>query len=182
MNFAAQYIPDIIGATVQAAATKLGYPLYYQWGHYADVLRIMTAKDKSITQDGTKYPLVWLRTDFIENVMSYGGYASVNFQLFIIKDSLANYTVDERRDNTFLPVLYPIYNELINQITKGVPYFGRPYLMQLQHQKIDHAYWGKQDNNGNGVANLFNDVCDVIEIKNLKLNIDFNCPIPKLIN
>jgi hypothetical protein len=54
--------------------------------------------------------------------------------------------------------------------------------MQLQHQKIDHAYWGKQDNNGNGVANLFNDVCDVIEIKNLKLNIDFNCPIPKLIN
>jgi hypothetical protein len=97
-----------------------------------------------------------------------GDYAELNLQLIIATDTSANYTMQERRDKSFLPILYPIYAELLNQFSKS-SLLTMAY--NISHTKIDRPYWGVQSGLGNGTGNLFNDFIDAIQIKNFKVNV-----------
>lgn len=162
------YIPNEIEELVGNVATALGTPVYFDKGHYQVVENNLTAKDKGISQKNSKYPLIWLVMDYEETMD--GLFSYINPSLIIAKDTDLNYTMDERRDKSFLPVLYPIYDELLRQISISSK-FGMPAMGKISHTKIDRPYWGIQSGLGNGEKNMFHDYIDAIEIKRLKLSL-----------
>lgn len=176
-----QYIPDIwqaVVARVNARTTVLAvdpFPVVFDHGHYAEVLKTLSFKDTAITAAAKiKYPLVWLVMDFDEqHGKSPLWYAQCNFQVLICEPTDPNYTMDERRDNVFKKRLLPIYAILFDEL-HNTQEFGFPSNDVLtQHTMTMRPYWGLgQGTNGEtGTANLFNDYIDAIQIKNLNLSI-----------
>lgn len=163
-----QYIPDDIKGLVQRTSAALNRPVYYDFGHYLVVENNLILKDQSITLQNAKYPLIWLVMDFQESVGPQ--FIDISPSLIIATSTDVNYTMEERRDNSFLPVLYPIYYELLRQISLTSD-FRMPAIGKIIHTKIDRPYWGIQSGQGNGERNMFHDYIDAIEVKNLKLSL-----------
>lgn len=166
-----QYIPDLIGEVVsevnEVFSTREENPfnVYYDWGHDLEVIRNLSAKDKSLSKP-KKYPLVWFVMNFKESMGNIGLYAKLNsVQMYIMMDTRVNYSMAERRDTTFLPILYPVYAELIKQISLSDT-FRTISADQIQHTKIDMPYWSKD-----GSSNFYNDFIDAIQIADLKLDV-----------
>lgn len=148
--------------------------VYFDYGHYVDVTRNLGDKDKSISQKGDKYPLIWLVMDFEER---FGGeeyeYCELpDLQFIIAVPTKPAINARKRTEETFTPTLYPIYEEFKKQIAYS-GYFGNAE--PLEHTKIDRPYWGGQDGLGNGQANLFNDFIDAIQLKRVRLNVNNIC-------
>ncbi len=83
----------------------------------------------------------------------------------------AEYTMQQRTDNSFKPRLIPIYMEILNQIAQD-DWFLRPEVEDIEHTKIDLPYWGGGDVNGQNTENLFKNFIDAIQMKDLKLDIE----------
>ena len=172
-----QYIPDLVGQVVAKVDTYFStrtinpFAVSYDFGHYSEVNRNLTLKEGNPDKP-LKYPLVWLVMDMEESVGKLGVYAEVNMNLIIAVDTTPTLTMQERRDQKFLPVLYPIYARLLEEFKNSKAFQTAAV---IQHTKIDRPYWGIQDAQGNGVANLFNDYMDAVQIKNLKLTVKNIC-------
>ncbi len=168
-----QYIPDSFEELVDKISLKLGYKVHFDAGHYWEVTKNLQLKDGAIEESTReKYPLFWLVMDFEEEVGRSDIYAELpNIQLIIATRTEMAYTMEERRDKTFKPILYPIYNEFFNQlyVSKAFMKVGTTY----PHRKWDRPYWGGQES-GNSEQNLFNDHVDAIQIK-LKISVKKQC-------
>lgn len=161
---------DVVASTSAVVTPKLQLintdivGVNYLYGPPLEIIKILTQWTASDTFEPKKYPLVALFQPFDE-VNGPIGFASINDIRFIIAGltTTDGYTAD-RYANMIKPILYPIYDELMNQLyynsnidsVKG----------QIVHTKRDWPFWddGKQ-------ANPFNDKLDVLEIINMKLNI-----------
>lgn len=165
-----QYIPDLISEVVDNTAAALGSPVYYDFGHYAVVENNLVEKDGAPTLKDKKYPLIWLVMDFEEQIGGSTNYADVALHFIIAMGTSDTYSMQDRRDISFLPVLYPIYGELLNQFGRSAA-FGMPSIIKIQHTKIDRPYWGIQSGSGNGLKNMFSDYIDAIELRNVKLSV-----------
>lgn len=167
------YIPDLFKALVTkvdatfSAATADPFHVYFDYGHLNEVTKNLQIKANSITQKTARYPLIWLVMDFEEaKGKTPGIYAELTASLVIAVPTLKEYSMEQRKTAVFLKRLYPIYGELLKQFNKSAV-FGMPPVARIPHTKIDRPYWGGQDKSGD--ANLFNDMVDAIQIKNLKL-------------
>lgn len=112
-----------------------------------------------------KYPIVALFQPFEESKATSPGLDAIdNIRIIIGRQSQPEWLTDKRYEVNFIPVLYPIYDELMRQL------YLDPRISslagQIKHSKTDFPYW----DNGQD-KNPFGDWLDVIEIKNLKLNI-----------
>jgi len=172
-------IPKLFESIAEAVNVALSsravdpFPVYFDYGHYNEVVKNLTEKDGSITQKDNKYPLIWLVMDFVEKFgINETGYCSLpDLQILIVTDTKVNMTTRERIEQVFIPKLYPIYEELKYQIIySGL--FTNMTEDTIDHEKIDRPYWGGQDSNGNGTANLFNDHVDAVQLRRLKLEVD----------
>lgn len=171
-----QYIPDIFDSVVSRVSSVFEsrpvkpFKVFFDFGHYREVLRQLTWKDASITLKEHKYPLVWLVMDFDEFIgESPAFYAKTGLQFLILNSADSVWTMKERRDNNYLPVLYPVLAEFIKQVSSTVE-LGMIPEQKISFIKTDRPYWGL-DEGGNYSANLFNDFIDAIQIRNLKINI-----------
>src|SRR6478672_4943468 len=101
-----QYIPDLIGEVVsevnEVLSNRVDNPLnvYYDWGHDLTVIKNLSQKDKAISKP-QKYPLVWFVMNFKEKMGRMGLYTSIEAQMYIMTGTKVNYSMQERRDNTF---------------------------------------------------------------------------------
>lgn len=166
---------DVVNAVDETLFTRAVDPfhVYFDYGHYAEVVRNLTSKEGGITTKNKMYPLIWLVMDFEE---SFGGidgeYCDLPaIQMFIAMPSKPDISTDERMQKNFFPRLYPIYEELMNQIALS-GYFDAVDPADIIHKRILRPYWGGQDANGNGTANLFNDFIDAIQIRNMTLKVN----------
>jgi hypothetical protein len=168
-----QYIPDIFAEVVTRVATALDQDVFFDFGRHSDVTKKLVQKNGAITEEKrTKYPLIWMVTDFEEksskDPVIYKELPNLRFIIATGTDK--NYTMEQRRDKTFLPTLYPIYKEFLNQLSK-TKVLGRPSTSQLDHSKFDRPYWGGQPDGGGSDANMFSDNVDAIEIRGLSLKV-----------
>lgn len=154
-----QYIPDLVASVVEAVNAAIykseGFEVYYDFGNHFDIVKNLTEKDGSPITPG-KYPLVWLVTPFKEKHDRPDMYASADLRFIIANDTEQEYYMHERRDKVFLPILYPVMQELINQLTKSRQFQVNPLVYEkedLQLARVDQS--GKH---------LFNDAADVIDI------------------
>lgn len=170
-----QVVVDIFGdivAKVSAAVTpalQLFNPaivgVNYLYGVPLEIIKVLTQWTASETYEPLKYPLVALFQPFDEVMGNNKGLAEeINVRVIIAGLTLAEWSTPDRYLNNFKPILYPIYDELMKQI------FTNPLILslpnQVKHTKIDWPFW----DDGTG-KNPFNDKLDVVEIKNMKLNI-----------
>lgn len=175
-----QYIPDLVQQVASKVDTVFStratnpFNVFFDKGHYQEIVQNLDEKDKSINKP-LKYPLIWLVMDFPElptkNLLAE---CALDLKFIIAVNTQYSYSVDERRDNSFLPYLIPIYNELLNQFSNSSAFF-RPTYHNMQVRKWNRHYWGIKNGLGNGDANLFNDWVDAIEIQSLKLEVKKAC-------
>lgn len=157
------WIPDLFKEVVSNVSIALGKPVYFDYGRHPEVQRNLLKKDKQPSLKDKKFPLVWLVMDFLEDYQASSRVAELpNLSIWILERTKPDYKMDERRDNTFVPTLYPIYEELLKQFSKSAS-FMMP--SKIPHNKTDRAYWGGDN------KNMFSDYIDAVEISGLKLSV-----------
>lgn len=159
------YIPDLVKEIVDKVNTVFAtrdtnpFNVYYDFGHHQEVQKNLTIKEESISKPG-KYPLVWLVTPFNENheIGNSKVYCTCDLHFVIAFDTEPEYTMQERRDKVFLPILYPVCQELLRRIYRSSSFICQDI---PKHTKMDLQYARVNDKG----ENLFNDFVDVIDLK-----------------
>jgi hypothetical protein len=174
------YIPDLFQQVIDNMndAGDLDSPVYFDAGHYKDVTRNLTLKDNSINDKEKKYPLIWLVMDFVEKKGEGKDFYCALYDVGIIigVPTRPEFTMNERRDNSFLAMLYPVYDQFLYQLTAS-GLFTASSPDDIPHEKIDRPYWGGVSLDGSGgSANFWNDFIDAIQIRRMQLFVNYsNC-------
>lgn len=166
-------IIDLFRTITAKVKTDLALPvLNYLHGHPREITQVLAELSKNPTASATKYPLIALFQDFEEN--RNGDFIELKLQMIIAVLTDNKLTAPERYDVSFKPIIYPIYDELLNQIARST-YFAEATIKQIQHIKVDRLFWGRSGLYGSE-KNIFNDYIDCIELKELKLKVKLkNC-------
>jgi len=143
---------------------------YYLHGHPKAILKTLSQRDKSDQWKYRKYPLIALFQDIGEtkgqNPMIE---MTVSPRIIIADKTKREYDSDDRYDNEFKPILYPLY-ELLKDSMYHVGNFNVGYPDMIQDEKHDRLFWGSEGLGGNEQL-LFNDYLDVIDITFTNLEI-----------
>jgi len=147
---------DIAGATWKSRSP------YYDHGHPIEMVNKLLMIDKlHPPYSWKKYPLIYLKQDFKEVIKNDGYYCTLpNLKLVILNFTNENYTSDQRYTNVLIPILYPLYESLKNEIE----FSADLETGFLEHSKWDRLFWGTEQAMGN-VENILNDPIDAIELE-----------------
>lgn len=123
------------------------------------------------TQAYQRYPLFGMLLSFDENKgQTIGQDCTVDCRFIIARRSNSTDKVPERYDKNFIPVLYPVYLEVLNQFYLD-PRFDTQTPDNIPHIKTDFPYF----DTGETDKDPLSDTVDAIQIK-IKLRILFkNC-------
>lgn len=145
----------------------------YQYGHRLEIASTLLDWSKN-SKDVDKFPMIALMMDFPEDNNDITGLTKLNLQFAIATLTQTDWKVEDRKEKTLYPILYPIYDEFMRQV-----FFCGSFIngRAPNHTKIDRPLWGQQGASGN-TGNFFNDKVDIIEIQNLKLTTYGMCRQP----
>src|SRR5690606_23217373 len=113
-----------------------------------------------------KYPLIALACPTPEQVI--GDVIEYTLNIAILDFTERNYNAEERMENVFKPVLFPLYEKFMKELRNSGLFMWDGNQSMPPHIKINRYYWGTQSSEGNE-ANIFSDPLDAIEIVNLKI-------------
>jgi len=138
---------------------------YYMHGHPVEIANRLSQKDDSSIHKYKKYPVICLMQDFDED--NDKGQVSASLNIVIFTETKPNYDADERYNDTFKNVLYPLYDLFISEVKKS----GYIDLLpdNISWKKTDRLFWGRND------SGVMNDFIDAIEIQDLKLTFHKTC-------
>jgi len=142
---------------------------YYLYGHPLDINNVLTQKAKSPEFRYKRYPLIALMQDFTETHDSFAYFYTVSPKILILNYTEQNYNSKQRYENVFKNILYPIYDELIQNILDS-NLIDVTVIEDLTHTKTDRLYWGKVGIQGSQ-GKIFNDFLDAIEIDFTELKV-----------
>jgi hypothetical protein len=175
----AKLLPDL-----QAADPDIE-TVHFEHGPWDEIIETLQQYDKSETLRYSKYPLIALVHDFPEERGNAGGkYGEANLMIVIAHHTNQDYKSAERYTESYLPVLYPLYGELITQLSRS-PFLSNPDSTAIRHIKTDKLHWGRNTlySGGADAANVLSDHIDAIELRNLRLTIKNNsCSLQKLLS
>lgn len=139
--------------------------VYFMHGHLKEITAVLQSMATADTKN-KKYPLIALLRDFKETISEVkdGYQASARPRLLIATRTLPNRRAEERKEKNFDPVLIPILENLMIQISKS-NLFGRPSAADMNVVKWDCYFYGT----GNNDKNLFNDYIDAIDVEGISL-------------
>jgi len=136
--------------------------LYFRQGNLLEINKQLALAVKNAAKKGHIFPLIVLLRDFKETLEQgdYGHNSSVKVKLLFFNLTDKNYTSDQREEMVFKPVLRPIVNEFINQLSKSIA-FGQPDIYyQMKPEKTECFFYGSADN----AKNAFGDYLDAVEL------------------
>jgi len=161
MKFKTQYIPDLVGLEVAEVSDAFAslpndpFDVYYEFGHKEEIERNLAYKEGNPNRP-KKYPLVWFVTPFEESYSNHQYYVTLTeLRLLLIYDTEPNYTMAERRDNVFKPILYPLLEGLIKRFAKSNRFSWVPKFKKTDIQLA------RVNANENLLSNDFVDIIDV---------------------
>lgn len=174
-------IKDVVEATSAKVAPLLAAiegrefdQVYFEYGKRLAIIDTLTQKTQSAE---IKYPLIALFMPFDEDYRSLtpGIEFELDLNMAIVVDTGINDKTPFRYANNYKPVLYPIYDELMNQFKKFTYGLYKPFQIpangKVPHIKTDNPYWSNGSNQNPQV-----DILDAIELTNLRLQVTFkNC-------
>lgn len=153
----------------------------FQFGHLRELIQTLEGMGMSDTYRPDKYPLVWLVFDTPIQSGRIGQRDEISFELIIAQQTQAGWKAAEREIKSFIPVLRPIYVELMNQIANS-PYFDISVADTIEHEYIERYYWGEEViiTGTNSNANKLSDHIDAIQLRGFNLQLNYNCQIPPI--
>lgn len=152
-------------------ATNIG--VNYDYGSFKEVQKRLIEKGKDSVQRTDKFPLMILTTPIVETRGTEQKYlATVNVNLTLVAETSKDYTTQERLTNIYKPVLYPLFDSLMAELT-NMEYFDTNDYSRLEYTYTDFFYYsGSAAYEQNKLAY----VLDAITIENLELNLlNQNC-------
>lgn len=162
-----EYIVDMFDEIV--TRTRSSYDLenglepYYDYGHILDILAKLSNKDRHDIYKFQKYPLICLITDIEQNISTEQSILyEFSPRILILAQTNKNYTSQERTENIFKNILYPIYNQFIIDLANYEHFDFKP-TNYIPHSKTDRYSWGASGVFGN-IGVIFNDYLDGIEL------------------
>jgi hypothetical protein len=162
-------IEDVV-AKVRAKYDAEGEKPYYMHGHPQEIVRILSEKTASGQFKFKKFPAIILVQDFDETTAGEGIEADLN--ILIIEETKPEFEASERYTNSFLPVLYPLFDLFLDEYKKMPGIDLSP--ANISYTKTDRVYWGRSGLYGNS-ANIANDFIDAIEVTNLSFRMSRFC-------
>lgn len=159
-------IPSIIGQVVSNTATALGYNIAYlhgTWNHIRE--RIVTAQGGY--SPNAVFPLVCLVQVFEEKFKADSEYSEATLTLLICNNSQPDWYSEDRYTNNYIPTLYPLYEELMNQLNQTPQIVGYK-TRYFEHTKVDDLHLPET------AVNKLPECLDGLWINDLKLT--FNVP------
>jgi hypothetical protein len=157
-------IIDDIGLVVSKLRTVQDGPPYYMPGHPAEIMQRLGKKTQAAKE---KYPLIFLKLDFLEPIS--GGMYNYDLNLGIMMFTKQTYTLQQRRDNVFTPILIPLYESFMKGIRNAGKFSWGGEQTFAPHTPVLRPFWGVAVA-GNNTKNIFGDPLDCIEIINLRIN------------
>lgn len=171
-----QKVSDKLTSKLQAFDSKIT-GIHYLYGHPLEIVNILKEKSEGGSTKFQRYPLVAFFLDSEVDRTDFQFYGEQRCHLAVIRPCKFDGTEKaEQRDlKNFIPVLTPIYMELLRQINySGVVESSGEN--SFPHKVTNRYYWGREGLFGNQ-GNIFDDRVDAIEIEDLKLKINLNyCP------
>lgn len=169
------YLPDLLKDVVSkvsnvfSALPEDDFTVGFNHGNYAQFWKDV---DKEEMKNN---PVVWLIMPFVEKVgnLAYA-YEASGIEIAIFMRTDPAFTQQERDDQVFKPILFPVYDELLKQLSKRKE-FGMPNIKDLTHKRIVHPYWGLGEPGGPSAPNTHKKFVDSIRIVELKLNVKRVC-------
>lgn len=141
---------------------------FYKYGHRVEIAKRLDEQNRDTDKKNKKYPLIALRLDTTEKV--YDGIWHFNLNIAIANWTDKNYNAEQRYDQVFEPVLYPLYLRFLEALRQsGLFFWPEEHGKIPPHEKIDRLFWGTAGSEGNE-KKLFSDPLDAIEIIGLQLN------------
>ena len=116
-----------------------------------------------------RYPmLIFVTSDKVEKADADPAlHTTYPLHIVLVNLTKSSYTTQERLENNFEPVLFPLYDSLIEALR---PYSKNP-AHELPHDKIDHFYYSASTAKD---ANKLAEYLDAIELTGLNLVLNFN--------
>lgn len=168
------YFPDImqgvvarVSAAMQARVTD-PFSVFFDKGIYGQVSRSVVANGPD------KFPLVWLVFPFHTHRGNFKIYGDIACDLILAMPTKAEYTQQQRDDESYKPRLLPVYVALLQEIAKEKS-FSAFTVGSIPHDTMIRPYWGGGDVNGSDTDNLFKTKVDAISISNMKLCVKLPC-------
>jgi len=149
----------------------------FDYGHPADIIAKIVQFGPTEENRFKKYPLIGLFLDFPQTRgVNNETETRVKLSMFICIGTQANYTPQQRTQQSFVPILIPIYDELMKQFLKHNAVI-KPENLKIPHEYVERYQWGKGglEYYDNGKKNVFNDFIDAIELINLELDLKNIC-------
>jgi len=158
MNMAFKAV-DVVGVIGDIVATLDG--VFFKHGEGIEVFNRILEEGNAQMQT---FPLIYLKQDFKETSNPETETTDVRLNLFILLPTKIDINAEERRNTSFIPILYPIYNDLMNALVANKSIQDENGKKWHSHDKWDRMFWGTESIKGNTPL-------DVIEIENLELKI-----------
>ena len=109
---------------------------YFMCEKEAKAAQILTEKTKQDTYKWQKYPLFLLVRPYTDDRTNRMIGYTVDFNLYIITNTDQNYWNDDRIDNNFDPILYPLYNSFMDALPHN-RWVGEKKREKIAHTKTD---------------------------------------------
>lgn len=155
------------GAPISASSIET---INFQPAYILEVIQTLGENNKTDGYSGKNYPLVMMVEE--QEMHGLNGYAGDwAGTIAICWPTEKNYKWDDRYTMSFEPVLYPIYEELIEQISRHQMLVIAGGWEGVRHIKSDKPYWGAGAFR-DGEGNVFTDPVDTILISNLKFSLN----------
>jgi hypothetical protein len=130
----------------------------YKFGYWPTIAQELILEGKSKTLDGQRYPLIFLNADFDEQMIDYRK-IRINPTFYIITQTHKEYTVQQRLDNVYKTILYPIYRDFMVAIHNSKKFWI--FQKEIAHTRKDLFYL----QNLSAEQNQINAIVDAIELK-----------------
>ena len=111
-----------------------------------------------------KYPLIALRLP--ATVSTENSISTVDCNILFATFTNKQYKPQERIENVFKPILYPLLFQFLDAIKRTGFFMG--YRTDYTH--VDRLFYGTEQGEEQNIANIFDDPLDAIEVRDLKLN------------
>ncbi len=136
---------------------------------YSDYGTRKTINAKMLQRNGgefayQKYPLIALRLPVPVQVV--GGLCTFRANILIATFTRKQHTPQQRLEETFKPILYPLTSLFFQMLRKSGDFAG----FAPDYERIDRMFYGTESGEEFNIANVFEDPLDAIELRNLELN------------
>lgn len=135
--------------------------VFFEHGEGIEVFNTLLSNSKVNIET---FPLIYLKQDFKETSDPIKETTNVSLTIYIITPTEIHIKAADRMDATFRPILYPLYEALMNALNNYRVIEKEQSKPWHSHDKWDRLFWGTQKIEGNTPL-------DVIEIENLELKI-----------